>query len=229
MGHCPNCGGERFADVKESYKDDWSDGHVSGYVKHSILKCRGCEFVYIQRAESCSADDNHYQDENGDWQVDYPEKLTYWPPPKRRNIPEWVYEYELDEELVQLLYEMYAAINRDLTVLTAIGVRTVFDRASHLHGIDHNANFQEKLRILREGGYIGTEELEYLNTLVEAGSAAAHRGWRPSLEQINTLVSTIELFLHRSFVLKGDIRNLKERVPTRGKSPTNHRSGREEA
>ena len=228
-GHCPNCGGERFADVEASHKDEWSDGHVSGYIKHSILKCRGCEFVYIQKAESCSEDDNHYQDETGEWQVEYPEKMTYWPSPLRRKIPDWIYTYELDEQLVFLLYEMYAAINRGLPVLTAIGVRTVFDRASDLHGIESQKSFKDKLKMLREGGYVGVEEWEHLNTLVDAGSAAAHRGWRPSLDEIDVIVSTIESFLHRSFVLRGNLKQLKERVPLRGTSPASHRSGLEEA
>lgn len=49
--------------------------------------------------------------------------------------------------------------------------------------------------------------------LIDAGSAAAHRGWRPKSEELNTLVSLVESFFHRTFVLGDAAKKLKEAVP----------------
>jgi hypothetical protein len=48
---------------------------------------------------------------------------------------------------------------------------------------------------------------------VDAGSAAAHRGWRPNHEELNTMIDVVESFLHRSFIVGDGIKKLKAAVP----------------
>lgn len=217
-GHCPTCGGEKFADAVASHEERWSDGYVDGCVRHSILKCRGCETVYVQRAESCSEDDHHYQDESGEWQVEYPERMTYWPAPTKRATPDWAHAFASDNDLSRLVDELYAALNGDLRVLAAIGVRTIFDRASELLEIDPGLSFAQKLDGLVAKGSIGSDERANLAVLADAGGAAAHRGWRPSPDQLETLVSTLEAFLYRTMVLGDALKALKAAVPARRKA-----------
>jgi Domain of unknown function (DUF4145) len=63
-------------------------------------------------------------------------------------------------------------------VLAAIGLRTAFDRASELLGIDPNKTFAGKLSQLVVDGHIGSTEKASLDVLTDAGGAAAHRGWK---------------------------------------------------
>ncbi len=58
-------------------------------------------------------------------------------------------------------------------------------------------------------GIARTEE----DVLVDAGSAAAHRGWRPKPEELNTMMDVVETFLHRSFILDEGIKKLKAAIP----------------
>jgi hypothetical protein len=55
-----------------------------------------------------------------------------------------------------------------------------------------------------------------LSILADAGSAAAHRGWKPTKDDIDHLVRALEHFLERAFVLKHDVRRLKKNIPPRG-------------
>src|SRR5262249_19713227 len=103
----------------------------------------------------------------------------------------------------------------NLDVLTAIAIRTVFDRASEAFGVDPAATFQKKLSQLQDLGKIGETERTSLTVLVDAGSAAAHRGWRPTSEQLDRLVSIIESFLLRNFVLNRAGEVLKSSIPPR--------------
>lgn len=214
-GHCPDCGGDRFADVAAMHEEKWSDDWVSGCVRYSVLKCRGCESVYVQRAESHSEDQDHFRNEAGEWESYWPERLTYWPAPTKRRAPEWVHAFAIDPDTSRLLKELYDALNADLRVLAAIGVRTIFDRASELLGIKPELTFGEKLAGLEAAGKVGKEERESLGALADAGSAAAHRGWRPSPEQLDALVSTLEAFLYRTMVLGDALKELKAAVPQR--------------
>jgi hypothetical protein len=120
-----------------------------------------------------------------------------------------------DADLARLFYDIYIAMDNNLDVLTAIAIRTVFDRASEAFGVDPAATFQKKLSQLQDLGKIGETERTSLTVLVDAGSAAAHRGWRPTSEQLDRLVSIIESFLLRNFVLNRAGEVLKSSIPPR--------------
>ena len=112
---------------------------------------------------------------------------------------------------------MYAALDNDLRVVSAIAARTVFDRASELLGIDPAISFQEKLDGLGANGKISIDEERTLGVLVDAGNAAAHRGWRPKPQELNTMIDVVESFLHRSFIVGDRIEELRAAVPQKPK------------
>jgi hypothetical protein len=109
-----------------------------------------------------------------------------------------------------LLGEVYTALDNNLVILATIGMRTMFDCASQKLGADPNQSFAEKLKELTAGNKIGGEEKEMLSVLADAGSAAAHRGWKPTDEDIDHLMGALENFLERAFVLKHNLRRVKE-------------------
>jgi hypothetical protein len=141
-------------------------------------------------------------------------ETTYWPAPVEPKTPEWITEIvAADKTLGNLLSEMYAALNNDLRVLAAIGARTAFDRSSELLKVDAALGFNDKLDELHNMGKVSKSERDTLEILVDAGSAAAHRGWVPKPEEINTMMTIVEAFLHRTFILDDGIRKLKAAVP----------------
>ncbi|KAB1080191.1 DUF4145 domain-containing protein [Methylobacterium soli] len=104
---------------------------------------------------------------------------------------------KLDEALI----ELYGALNNDLYILAGIGIRTSFDVASNLLEIDSNLSFQKKLEELEKRGRIGPQDKARLNSLVEAGNASAHRDWKPSADDLNTMMDALEYFVHETFVI----------------------------
>jgi hypothetical protein len=180
-----------------------------------ILECCGCERIYFRRDYWFSEWENFGQNPyTGELQREGGVETTYWPAPVTRKAPEWVKSIEeADQTLGDLLSEMYAALNNDLRVLAAIGARTTFDRSSEILGIDAKWRFECKLKELVTIGKIGNDEREILNVLVDAGSAAAHRAWRPTPKELNTMMDIVEAFLYRAFVLGDGIQKLKAAVP----------------
>lgn len=143
---------------------------------------------------------------------------TYWPPPAARKRPAWLDRVqERDTKLTELLHEVYSAFDGDLRVLAAVGVRTAFDRATELLGVDPAISFGEKLRRLVDDGRISRDERKILAILVDAGGAAAHRSWRPRRDQLDTMLDAIESFLHRAFIVNQGIGKLEVSVPTKQK------------
>jgi hypothetical protein len=109
-------------------------------------------------------------------------------------------------------------------MLSAIGIRTSFDVASELLGVDPNLSFDKKLKELVSLGKIGTVDSDRLSALIDAGSASAHRGWTPTPEDLSTMVDVLEHFVYEAFVgparrkaLDEKAKKLRTTVPTRTK------------
>ncbi len=210
--HCPNCGPGRYADVLASHVVNDQDEEIGIWAKTTsyMLKCGGCKTVFFQEEYLFSED---YVPDGR------PEKhITYYPPPAKRKRPEWLPSLQLSEAaLYSLLNETYNALDVDARVLSATGARIIFDRASELLRIDPTLTFKQKLDELRNKGHISVSEHAHLDILTEAGSAAAHRGWQPTADQLNTVMSIVETFIHRKFVLESEVQRLKARIPRRKK------------
>ena len=216
--HCPECGGERKAYVRGKHQTHWSDDDgASSTDTGFILECCGCERVFFRRDFWFSEWETLGEHPiTGEPRMEGGVQTTYWPSPVQRKTPEWIEKIvESDPDLGGLLAEMYTALNNDLRVLAAIGARTAFDRASELLGVDASLPFRQKLEELVTLGKVGKDEQETIRVLVDAGSAAAHRGWRPKAGELNTMMDVIEAFLYRSFIVGDGITKLKASVPAK--------------
>ena len=230
-GHCPNCDADRNAEVlaEDTLEKVHEESGIWFRSTHSILRCLGCDRRYVRLVELCSEDwDDDFDPDTGETSLTLNERVTYWPsiPPTRatRPRPDWIWGDLLEPdlslaseypELASLLGEVYTALDNKLHILATIGMRTVFDCASQKLGADPNQTFAEKLKELTAGNTIGGEEKEMLSILANAGSAAAHRGWKPPEDNIDDLMDFLENFLHRTFVLKHNVRRVKKNIPAR--------------
>lgn len=204
--HCASCGGMRNCGIRASFGEGHSSREYSWHRQWIILQCLGCETVFLQTVDTNSEDRFEYYDENGDPVSEDTEELAYWPPLLRRQMPEWIFpsgQISGDDKADKLsapLRELYKALNADLLILSAIGARTCFDAASEYLGVDPALTFAEKLDALAAESHISMDDRSGLEVLVDAGSASAHRGWVPTVDEVNTMIDTLERFLKRSIV-----------------------------
>jgi hypothetical protein len=185
--------------------DDDEETGVWGETRYYILQCGGCRAVVFQEvsicSEDCEADGRPIQ------------RVAHYPAPARRKRPEWFSLFNLEAGLYELLNETYNALDVDARVLSATGARTIFDRASKLLKIDPALSFKDKLEQLQSNGHISASERVHLDVLTNAGSAAAHRGWKPTAQLLNIVMTIVETFIHRKFVLESEVRRLKAQIP----------------
>lgn len=218
-GHCPECGPNRLAESMGSHLVREVDEQTGVWfeIDYHILKCRGCEEVYFRTSSAFSEEYEHeYIELMDEFETIYPRKVQYWPAATSRKEPDWASDLRgTDMILRELFADIYVALNNDLRILAAIGLRTAFDRASEILNVDPKISFSQKLKGLMEAGKIGRDEVEILGVLTDAGSAAAHRGWKPSESDLNTMMNIFESFIHRSFILQSEARKLIKSVPKR--------------
>jgi hypothetical protein len=229
--HCAECGGLRNCDVRGEWQKTDHDELVWFTTGWRILECRGCENVFLQTVLTCSEDYDHDEDGN----ISLNEVVRYWPAPSKRKRPEWMLETGINAENVEgldvAMRELYGAMNSDLPMLSAIGIRTCFDVAATLLDVDPDLTFTSKLDELVVLGKIGTLDKDRLATLIDAGSASIHRGWTPKPDELNTMVDLLEHFVFDSFVaparrrwLDEKARKLRANVPKREKKASASKS-----
>jgi uncharacterized protein HemY len=68
-----------------------------------------------------------------------------------------------------LLNEAYEALNHNLPVVAAIALRTLFDAATEVLGIDPKLSFKKKLDELEANRHINQAQKNILDALTDAG------------------------------------------------------------
>lgn len=201
---CSVCGGIRNCKIRGTFDENGGNDDYSWRKIWYMLQCRGCENVFVQTVSSNSEEYDHYTDEQGNDDVVYREIVKYWPALSSRKMPDWFEAGGIagndNAELDDALNEVYGALSGDLRRLAATGIRTTFDVASERLGIDPALTFKEKLQALVSAGHIGKHDEARLEVLVEAGSASAHRGWKPNSDDLETMAGILEQFIFDAIV-----------------------------
>lgn len=220
---CPRCEGQRSCDLLhelEEKSDDSDPEHpMWGGANHQLLRCRGCETIFYKIESWHSEDwDCKFDPESGQEETFYPRTISVYPEPETKSAkPDWTWDlHRKDNVLSQVIHEMYVAKASNLNVLTAIGLRTAFDRATFLLGVEESLELNKKIETLVEDGRLGKVEAEHMQVAVNAGNAAAHRGWSPDDEQLAVLLHVLEQFLRRNF-FEPPIGQISAAIPPRPK------------
>lgn len=224
---CAGCGGPRNCQIKGSFSEAGSDEYMHWKKEWLILQCLGCDFVFCQTV-STDSESYSYQTYEGEDYVQYDETVSYWPALSERPKPAWMSSFGIASEntakLDPVVVELYKALENDLHILAVIGLRTAFDVASEILGVEANS-FREKLDLLVNRGHIGKVDKERLGVLVEAGNASAHRGWSPEATDLQAMMEILEHFIEHAFVaperqkrLDAQAAKIKGKVPARKKN-----------
>lgn len=234
--HCGRCNGIRNCDVKGTHSEKGEEGGGQYYwtVDWYLLVCRGCDFPFAQTVATDSENVHQYYDENNEYAQEYIEDIRSWPAKSKRQKPDWFkhgriegLSYLQESSLNNALNELYLALDSDLLILSSIGIRTAFDAASEVLEIETGLSFERKLKALVEKGKIRESESDALKVLIEAGSAAAHRGWKPRPNQLDVQMDILEEFILNSMVLparqkkkEDEVKKLKMAVPPKERRPS---------
>lgn len=196
----------------ENYDKRSGTGRASLYM---IVECCGCEDVAMVRKTHFSEHVDEYEDPSTGER--FREELwdeEIYPPVTYRASPPWFDDLP-DDTLREISAEIYKSLQTGSHYLATFGSRTLIDRLIVLT-VGDKGNFTKGLQALQDAGKLATEERKILDPVVEAGNAAAHRGWAPTRDQIAVMLDTVEGLIHRLLVLPTLAEELKEAVPERG-------------
>ncbi|MGC2413803.1 MAG: DUF4145 domain-containing protein [Stellaceae bacterium] len=106
----------------------------------------------------------------------------------RRNVPSWhlllsLFGPETDVPVAEFLPEIYSAAQTGLCRLTALGLRALLEQVI-IAKVGDQESFKKNLEKFMECGYASINQRDALDAVYEAGSAAMHRGFKPSVPEI---------------------------------------------
>ncbi|QFG28494.1 DUF4145 domain-containing protein [Pseudomonas umsongensis] len=224
QAHCPRCNGERKCEIHGALNLpwEWSDGRnsVNGQVDHKLARCCGCEQVFYHKSSWDSEDwDFGYHPVTGEEIVINPSKTLTYPAPEKKK-PDWIWDIaKIDPQLQSILEETYQAYEASSFILASVGLRTAFDRSTEILKIDPGLSLEAKVKQLFNDGFIGETEAKTLGVVADAGSAAAHRAWSPTQKEFQTLLTTLEQFIHRTIVSGKAALGIASNIPPRPPRP----------
>lgn len=128
-------------------------------------------------------------------------------------VPDWT--CQLPKEIQSLVREVYIAKSSNLPALCAMGIRAAIDVTSDA-ALGYDAGlFVNKLNKLLEAGHITEIQRKHLSAVVDAGSAAAHRGFAPESDAVSTMLDAMQHLLHAHYLYAEKTEALVASTPPR--------------
>jgi hypothetical protein len=165
---------------------------------NQMFECRGCKSVLLRRTWTISGHDI--------------KDVQYFPPPIARQKPNWFHTLPLD--LQSLLSEIYRSLDADTRALPMMGARAVLDRVI-VDTIGDEGSFEEKLKKLEADRHISAKGREILDIALDAGHAATHRGYAPTVKNVQSVMDIVENLVHSTYVLESVAIEIKKNTPPR--------------
>ncbi len=141
---------------------------------------------------------------------------TEQPPASERSapaLPEWL--TKLPDAAQVLMREVHLAMGAELYALSAMGIRAVVDVISFDLLTGDAGSFNAKLEGLTKVGHLSPSQHNALNAVVDAGNAAAHRGFVPTRDAALSMLDALEVLLKSAYVLPGAAQSLQAMTPKR--------------
>lgn len=182
---------------KDEYEHTWT-------TTHRMLECCGCHSVSLVRILSSTAYDDI--------------EVQQYPPAVSRRKPTWANDPQSDipADIDSLMDEVYAALHAGSLRLAAMGTRTLVDLLM-TDLVKDIGGFGAKLNALVADDFITKRQRDTLEAALDAGSAAAHRGHRPSTHDLNLVMDIVEGIISQTYVHPDAGSRLKGATPPRRK------------
>jgi len=136
-------------------------------LKWKLYACCGCDNIVLRRRFW------HTDMERGESETEECYN-TWYPPLIGRQLPIW--HKKLGDTERRLIIEIYTALHAKAFSLTLMGLRALLD-VYMVKKIGDSGTFKSKLEQLVRIGSLSAAQLKQIEPALEAGSAAAHRGF----------------------------------------------------
>jgi hypothetical protein len=201
--HCNECRHETrhqlLKEVTSNGSEEWGDDYMFHWYKvHQLFECCGCNAVVLRQTYADSESED--------------KEVSHFPPRISRHKPNWLDKIPIN--LQRIMREVYRCLDADTRALPLMGLRTVLDMLI-VDQVDDVGSFAQKLEKLQATGVISEKNRKVLEAALDAGHAAAHRGWTPKLAHVHSVIDIVENLLQSVYLLDKVAAEIKQSTPPR--------------
>jgi hypothetical protein len=131
---------------------------------------------------------------------------------KPSDLPQWY--ASLPTKIHEMLLEVRYAVQKELSALPSMGLRSVIDMVCN-DQVGDVGSFAEKLHKLEEKRLITPKKRKIIETLLEVGHASIHRGHFPTGKDLQVVIDIVDHLLEELYVLDKTSELLRASVPKR--------------
>jgi hypothetical protein len=166
----------------------------------NILQCLGCESIKVCVVQT-STDFKSPRE-------------AHFPTVVFRNVPKWA--AQLPQEFHELIREVYFALNASCPCLSTMGTRTLIDKMLN-DLVGDVGGFAQKLNEAVKSGYVTEKQRQTIESAVEIGHAASHRGYYPTIEEVFDVLDIVEHALVGGYVIGKASSRLNASIPRKAR------------
>lgn len=131
---------------------------------------------------------------------------------KPSDLPKWY--ADLPVNIHEMLLEVRYTLQRELSALPSMGLRSVIDMICN-ERVGDIGGFAEKLRQLEEKRLITPKKRQIIESILEVGHASVHRGHFPTAKDLKVVMDIVDHLLEELYVLDKTSESLRASVPKR--------------
>lgn len=216
--HCNKCGAHTNHNVEHSFRTSWEDvvdddygAVINGWEQTETLRCLGCDTIHLREASYFSEDSGP----RGEPVVHYKFVPARFSRQKPGWVSDWLHFDKKIEDLVALHNEIYRALAEGSRRLAAMGIRALVEQIM-IDKVGDKGRFEENIKAFFEAGFVApVQQSTFRETLIEAGHAAMHRGFNPSVSTIETLLDIVEPLVDDLYFKQRRAREAAKSIPKR--------------
>lgn len=210
--YCHECRGDRNHEILQSqnrqtsFLEDASNETITFGEISELLKCKGCGFVSMRKAQWMS---EMGPDDHPVWR--------YFPSQHSKPLPKWLKDLQDRGNLPLVLrcfIECYEAFSANAVWIACIGTRSVLEQVM-IEKIGDNQSFASNLKAFKEAGHISASDETRLKILVEAGHASIHRSFDPKEDEVAAILDVLSNLLESLYFDETRLTALRDRIPPR--------------
>lgn len=207
--HCNGCQQKTNHLIKAEHKvSSDKEDYFSWCNEYYIMQCMGCDSISFLDQYG----DEEMQDYTHEGEVVFYTLDTVYPPRIARQIPSWFNELKEEKTLLNILTEVYTALQNNLSVLATQGTRTALDIVM-TKKIGNTGGFAKRVDAFIAAGYLQKDLRQTLLDVLDAGSAAAHRGYQPDEQEISEIFDLVEGIIHAVYIMPKKAEKVKAKTP----------------
>lgn len=194
---CHVCAGETKHEVRHEdvERREWPETGEWLQEVYQLICCGGCGARSLRRITTSD--------------IPSADKIELYPPRTTRKKPKWIADLVgINDALKELLDEVYVPLEGGAKRLTVMGARSVLEHIMVEH-VGDSGTFEANIDAFHAQGHIGDAQRDVVKTVIDVGSAAIHRGYRPSDADLEATMDVMESVVKSIYIDKPAVQRIK--------------------